>query len=322
MKNYAMNAWLIIFLLVLVISIGFLFFRKKSDMNLECTVPLTISEETSHILVPVTIQDSTYLFLWDTGAEFSLILEDKIDDVPLEIMLRSSTDTIKVAREVRIESSSIAGLVDFRVGCFNIDGQIRVKNHRELDKLDAQIIGVIGQDIISQFCWKLDLKKKLFTISYLDTKDISSDSLSTIVIPFNYFPATSKAPYFNFTLSGKNYSLLFDTGFSFVMNTNDGETIQSIMILNKKDNDLGDKSRRKITFLRDLYPDEEQKIILLDYLDIQGHTFNNVYINLESMRENLNICTVHFLQLFDVIYYDPVNKSVTFYYKGGIKDSI
>jgi len=320
-----MKTSLILFLLVLVVGISFLFFRKKRNMSLECTVPLTISEKTSHILVPVTIQDSTYLFLWDTGAEISLILKDKIDDVPLEILPRRSTDTIKVAREVRIESSAIAELVDFRVGCFNIDGQIRVKNHKELDKLDAQITGIIGQDIISQFCWKLDWRKNVFTISdldtNLDTKDVSSDGLSKLVIPFNYFPATSKAPYFNFTFAGKNYSFLFDSGFSFVMN-NDGETIRSVMIFNKKDNDLGDKSRRKITFSRDLYPDEEQKVILLDYLDIQGHTFNNVYINLESLRENLNICTVHFLELFDEIYYDPLNKVVTFYYKDGIKDSI
>ncbi|WGQ15004.1 hypothetical protein [Sphingobacterium faecium] len=92
MKKYLYLIFLIIFLFIAYKFIA----QNMPPKRFEYEIPLIQSSTSSKILIPVTMKDSTYLFLWDTGSETSMILKNqaKLRNIPIEMLAKKGTDTV------------------------------------------------------------------------------------------------------------------------------------------------------------------------------------------------------------------------------------
>ncbi|MEN5231841.1 hypothetical protein [Sphingobacterium faecium] len=263
------------------------------------------------------MKDSTYLFLWDTGAEHSIILKDQVTlrNIPIELLNIKGTDSIQHSREILLVESEIANMDYAKIGKFKIPAQqIRVNQFSKLkDKHKPAIVGLIGQDIISTLHWKIDFQKKIIKISNLDFPEEKTEK-QTIHLPFFNQSKFSKVPFFNLKLNSDNVeNFLFDTGWSnsITIKSIDTFKVSPSLVFNKNINKIQFSSNRTIELEDQSSKKEHKKIMTLDSISINNYEFKNFVISEEHVKD-FNFCTFHFLELFPRMYYNPDKKNITF----------
>ncbi|MFD2902504.1 hypothetical protein [Sphingobacterium anhuiense] len=263
------------------------------------------------------MKDSTYLFLWDTGADASIILKDqvKLRNIPIEILNFKAIDTLHHSQETFFVESEIANMEYATIGEYKIPAQqIRVNQFSKIkDNHKAGIVGVIGQDIISTLHWKIDFQKKIIKISNLKFPEEKTEKRALVIPYFNNLKF-SKVPFFTLNFDGNmKGDFLFDTGWSnsITIKTNKIFTLSPSLVFNKNTNKIKFNSLRTVE-LEDQSPKKRhKKIMTLDSITINNYEFKNFVIGEEYLKD-FNFCTFHFLQLFQRMYYNPDEKKITF----------
>lgn len=151
----------------------------------------------SVIVLPVEINGASKNFLFDTGADFSLIQRDTIISKTQKYG-GASKRKMKLGNEI-IKNITI-GNVTF-INTYALNG--------DLVGLKEQIPnfgGIIGQSIITKANWLIDYRNKRLVVS---SNDLSDNTFQKIAIK-----RSDGAPYMFITIDGKNYKVIIDTGSS------------------------------------------------------------------------------------------------------------
>lgn len=283
----------------------------------EYEIPLIQSSTSSKILIPVTMKDSTYLFLWDTGSETSMILKNqaKLRNIPIEMLAKKGTDTVTHVREILFVDTEVAAMDYAKIGSFQIPPQeIRINQFSKLkDRHKPEIVGLIGQDIISTLHWKFDFQKKIIKISNLEFPEEKSEEKS-FILPIVNVVKNSKIPFFKLKF-GKELEddFLFDTGMAdgIIINSIDTFSVNPALVINKNKNNFEFISKRTIDLQDQSKKKIHKKFKTLDTLIINNHVFKDFVISEEHLMD-FNFCTFRFVEMFSKMYYNPEEKRVTF----------
>lgn len=308
----------VLIIITILFSIVTVIIKKNQKITrFEYEIPLIQSTSSSKILIPVTMKDSTYLFLWDTGADATMLLKDQVKfrNIPIEILNFKGIDTLHHSQETFFVESEIANMNYASIGEYKIPAQqIRVNQFSKLkDNHKEGIVGVIGQDIISTLHWKIDFQKKIIKISNLKFPEEKGEKRALVLPYFNNLKF-SKVPFFTLNF-GENMKgdFLFDTGWSnsIKLKTKNSFTLAPTLIFNKNTNKIKFNSQRIIELEDQRSKNGYKKIMTLDSLAINNYKFKNFVIGEEYLKD-FNFCTFNFLELFHRMYYNPDEKKITF----------
>lgn len=180
------------------------------------------------MLVPCEFEGETKNFLFDTGAELTVVVRDSIF---------GERFTVRGATKRTMESGSET-LSSLKIG--DVDFVNTFANNSKLDGLKEKIPdfgGIMGRPIINKANWLIDTKNKTFAIS---DRDLSDDS-------FVDLPMEGKkggAPYTLLTIEGKEYKVILDFGSSSTFNVPNDTELASILL---SKHDFKDHSRKRYT---------------------------------------------------------------------------
>lgn len=172
------------------------------------TIPFASKPFSNIVQLETTVKHKDYKFIFDTGTTKSLINSE----IPSE---RISEDTTYFLDIINQRHSALQVVVDtIKIG------KIKVVNKNYVHQRNLNIDGLLGNDIIGNLVWKIDLlNRKVFV-----TKDIKNLDITEEGIPF-----IRKGPYIAIrcSISGVELDLIIDTGYSgFIsMNKNMSDTL-------------------------------------------------------------------------------------------------
>lgn len=173
-------------------------FEGISDFNYENPFSL--------ILIKVNIKGKDYQFVFDTGAQTTVISKKLANDITL-----SSRNSINV-RDVHETSQTLeVGLIDtVQIGEISYTGVGVLVNDFENNPVFSclNIDGILGINVIKLNNWKIDYQNQSFSISGIDNKhDVSETEIS---IPFVSGPGG--IPFVNLFISGQKEQFMLDMG--------------------------------------------------------------------------------------------------------------
>ncbi|TYA84248.1 pepsin/retropepsin-like aspartic protease family protein [Seonamhaeicola marinus] len=154
------------------------------------------------IVLPCNMNGSTKNFLFDTGAQLTVIQRDSI--FGKRFVVRGATN--------RTTESGSETIKDFKIGTVNFTNTFA--NNSNLVGLKEQIPnfgGVIGRPIIDKANWLINYPEKLLEIS---NKNLVDKSFYKLPMEFT----KTGAPYTFLTINGKQYKTIIDLGSSSTLN--------------------------------------------------------------------------------------------------------
>ena len=149
------------------------------------------------MIVPAEIDGVSKNFLFDTGAQFTMIQRDTIID---------SSVTIDGASKRSIEGGSEV-INSFKIGRLDFNGTFATNS--DMIGLKEQIPnfgGILGQPIINKANWLIDYPNKKIQIS---NEHLADETFETIKIKTN-----GGSPYTYITIHGIKYKVIIDFGSS------------------------------------------------------------------------------------------------------------
>lgn len=151
----------------------------------------------SVIILPVTINNNSKSFIFDTGADFTVIQRDSIFGSSIKV---SGATNRKMKMGKEYVTSIKIGDVDFQ-NTFTLNG--------DLEGLKEQIPnfgGLIGQPIISKANWLIDYPNKKISLS---NQNLVDDTFTNIKIK-----REAGAPYTFISIDGEEHKVIIDFGSS------------------------------------------------------------------------------------------------------------
>jgi len=153
--------------------------------------------------VPIQINGIEHYFIFDTGAECTVIREDEGDKLD---KTNSTTDTLNDSFDkVTIQTKYF--VKSFKIGCSNLNNQSLVAFPNSSFFNCLGIEGVLGVDIIKQFDWLIDFENQY--LIKIDTSSSNKDISDYFALNFyeNGF-----RPRIKLRIGDKIIDLLFDSG--------------------------------------------------------------------------------------------------------------
>lgn len=213
------------------------------------------------MLVPCEFEGATKNFLFDTGAELSVVVRDSIFGQRFSV--RGATN-----RTMENGSETLPLLKISEVAFVNT-----FANNSKLEGLKEQIPnfgGVLGRPIINKTNWLIDTRNKTVEIS---DRDLSDESF----IDLPMLGKKGGAPYTSLTIDGKDYKVIMDFGSSSTFNVPEGTALAEALMNRVV---FRDSSRNRYTVggLQTI----TEKVGSVPSISIGGLEFQNV-------RTNINI---------------------------------
>ncbi len=257
------------------------------------------------LAIPLEIEDSTYYFIWDTGASKSDIDPNVVESLRIRNKSTKKRITVKGVYGEMTDSFNIEK-VFCRLGEFHVNIPFRVMNakHMELAELgDTYIKGVIGQDLIAKYNWLFDLRESKVTVSKRAIDIPDYDDLSGLSLSFS-IPRRTPIIELELDSVGNNVPFTFDTGFfhkaNLLMDSMKFLLYPSFSITN-------DLACNPILQNKALFKFSE--LFLYDSLKINNFQFHNISFANDN-RYKKNYITASFIFQFEKMYYDSKNKEV------------
>ncbi len=172
--------------------------QKKGTVNPEeFNYETTFTTLKNIIMLPVEINGVTKNFLFDTGADYSVVQRDSIFGKTTKISGASKRET-KMGKEY---------ISSMKIGAINFSNTIAL--HGDLIGLKEQIPdfgGLIGQPIINKANWFIDYPRKKIRIT---NQNIADNSFKTLEIH-----RENGTPYTYISINGAAYKVIIDFGSS------------------------------------------------------------------------------------------------------------
>ncbi|WP_128544533.1 aspartyl protease family protein [Larkinella soli] len=182
---------------------------------------IPFQERMGNLLIPVTIGQETYNYIFDSGAHFSVT--DSIRRLnhfnqKLTVQLGSANQLKSKVAVTRIDQLKTAGIAFKKVGAFVLDfdqaPRIRCLTHG----------GLFGSSLIRKYVWQIDYQRK---------KIIATDQFSKIHLPQNTIriPVSLDKrgfPFIHLHVNGQSVRFLFDLGFGGLFSLTEGVARQLV----------------------------------------------------------------------------------------------
>ena len=181
---------------LLIIGCSITKLQKHGDIeNEEFNYTVDFSTAKGLVLIPAIINGEQKNFLFDTGADLSII-QRSVPTGKISKISGASKRKVELGEEI-IESIKI-GHVNFR------NTYVWNGNLKDLNEQIDNFGGIIGQPIISKANWLINYPQKKLTIS---NENLTDNSFQNIEIK-----RKGGAPYVNITINGIAYKVIIDLG--------------------------------------------------------------------------------------------------------------
>jgi len=260
------------------------------------------------IFIPVTINDSVFQFVFDTGASHNLI-----DSVLAQKMGLNTDSTVfcKITRHASFMYDTISfAHQNISIGNLKTNGIFAVKEFKGLSLEDIQlkhgIEAVLGMEIIGQFNWLFNFSDKTVTVSEdkIKTPTFLDDQILTFA-----WNGKSGITCVDLTLDDITIqNVIFDTGYGVcpIQFFDRNEKID--IVFSKTDIEAFNIKRNKQNVSVTI-PIEEGKVIIFDSLKINNFTMKGIFA-LEQKDYYQTIITASFIRRFRSMYFDSQNKKI------------
>jgi archaellin len=244
-----------------------------------------------HIFIDVMINQRKYNFLFDTGAELTIIDEETINDLQFlnigEAKASGNSFSTQNLKLIEIPKISLSNVDFLNTGA--MIQNITLKKYYGC----FEINGIIGNNLMRKANWQIDYKNKIIRI----TDDFKKIKMSEITIPIKMNAKETGNIYFDIGINGIFSKFTFDTGSNWQITTS-SKKFKSFQEQNKNLQFV--KKGNEYEFIADL--------LTLDKINLK-----NKIITLEN--RNLSLLGNGFFENYtlsidwinDVIYFDPIN---------------
>jgi len=258
--------------------------QNKGDVEtMEFNYSLEFSTAKGLVLIPVKINGVEKNFIFDTGADLTMIQRDSLRGNISKIS-GASNRKMDVGQEI-VESLKI-GNINFRnTYAWNAD----------LDGLKNQISnfgGIIGQPVINKANWLINYPSKKLEIS---NKNLVDDSYQSLVIK-----QKGGAPYTYLFINGEKYKVIIDLGSTSSFNIPRDSKLAA-KILNTHNFKDHERERYTVGGLESI----KEKVGYLSNIELGNIEFNNVETTINNSSQ-LRI-GIRFFEEY-AIYVDNINK--------------
>lgn len=165
------------------------------DSSFIDTIPFSSTPNSNIILLDIVVDKKPYSFIFDTGTETTLINSS----IPSTTV---SGDSV-FFKDVFSQSHSVHQVM---VDTLTL-GKIKVVHKDSYQQRSLNIDGIIGDDIIQEFVWKVDLYNRNMYVS----KDINNFKIEGKGIPFKRY---GQFILIICQINGKDIELIVDTGYN------------------------------------------------------------------------------------------------------------
>ena len=324
--------------LVIISFLTSLFFLSKHDYIITDTFksicrnlkPLQNTETAfysyeNYIFIPITINGQTFRFLWDTGYSYSTISENFAKNI--SVKKTSTTREVATLQTKKIEIDTISEKIEWSIKSLKLNSQFTITDYFHFLP-NHSLDGIIGQDIISQFCWFFDLINSTVQIS---SKPIKIEEEPSFSLNLLYSDASYCNILFNDTISSL---IFFDTGMDGILSRHENKQLKYDFMLISADtvnslwsylHSLSISQKSKHIFEKPHITNQDTIMIpfcaIIDSLKIDDfepfttlvmHDVNDFYRSKEKQGIS-GVITTSFLKRFSKMYYDPFNKIIKFY---------
>jgi predicted aspartyl protease len=167
--------------------------------------------ENKHIFIDVEINGEIYYFLFDSGADFSVIDPSFIKNLDYKKVAKVGArgSSIKAQKAELVELSAIRiSNVEFKsIGAALMDLSF-INNDYPCSP--RPIVGVIGANILRKSNWQIDFANKKIVFS----DNLNNLNLSSKVIELKIIPKSWGSPFANLNINGVKKTFRLDTGSS------------------------------------------------------------------------------------------------------------
>ncbi len=261
-------------------------FPKNTD---QVEIPFTYSTN-GHIITSMTFSEDTLSFIIDTGSEISLVQQGTGRKYSTrKYNIRDASETIEKLSEVKIEE----------IGWGEVF--LKNKNFATHDFSSKQYDGIIGNDILRNFCIKVDNASKKIIL----TLNNNIQKAKGIHLPFSL---RNNSIYIDANLAGSKREFILDTGFNLEL------LIDSISYNNINNKDLSQKvwSFKSNTGFKEWGRSNiDSTFLILSDLRIKDKTFSDVIITYKKSIQK-NIIGSTFLQRFESYTINYLDSTVCF----------
>lgn len=253
-------------------------------------IDMLFNEELNQITIPLTINNSSHVFLFDNACQASILFAEREEFSQYNIIGKSwlidadgHKDTVYIAKE----KIKITGL--------GIKSKIKLLLTKQPKILaDLGISGIIGNDIIAQYNWLLDFKKKKID-TYRNIQGLTKEKLIKIAD----FRGKDGMLYSRLYLNQYADTFQIDLGFNQTL-------LSSKQPLNYQAEYI------KVTYTESLTHKsiDTLSIFLADTLCFAtNHAFSHVPIYVDSSAKS-KLIGIDFLKQFETIYMDNASNSL------------
>lgn len=275
----------IFIIIILILTIGCSITRHRKDgsiLNKEFHYKTSFTTLKSIIVLPVAVNGTTKNFLFDTGADLSLLQKDNVTGKTVKVN-GASNRKIKTGKGY-VKSIQIGDINFLNTYALNSD-------LKGLKEQIANFGGLIGQPIISKANWLIDYPNQNIEISNTHLVD---DSYQSIKIK-----REDGAPYIYLTINDKKHKTIIDLGSSSTFSIPKDSKLASEVLnaYNFEDNE------REIYTLGGIQKIKE-KVGVLPSIKIESIEFKNVKTDVKptsQLRIGNNFFKDH------IIYIDNIN---------------
>jgi|SRR5690606_1169763 len=277
--------WIITLLLLIVTcELGFPQSKRKSQNKYNQLINSGIVEKGEFtvlpvkywkdlLIIPVTIDNKEYSFLFDSGAMISLISGGIVDNSKV-LGNYSITDDLGNKKEIDLlyKDISIGDIKLSKIGCGKFD--FTVIEEQTCLKID----GILGANAINLLNWKINPTKNEVECS---KESFHIDDTNSIVLEYQLYAGL--LPLVKMNLNNEPFWTLIDWGFSGYLQLNDSlfyKTKKSAIFplkfgIGKKDYTING------------FVESEYRLSKIDSLFIDGVLYQNLYVNISKEKPAL-----------------------------------
>ncbi|NDV45733.1 hypothetical protein D0T49_01540 [Paludibacter sp. 221] len=268
-----------------------------------------------YIYLPVTIADSMFVFLFDTGTGMNFIDIENVDGM-LTDSVYVSKQKMYLARSV-FEDSVAISKIDYSIGNLKLNNFMLLDGYKRYMHPKRYAAGILGGDVINQYNWLFYFDNDFVKISRrtLKINKLKNDRILSL-----NFKLLDLKTYVDLNVGGISIdNVMFDAGYKYYIDTalpgslteklSGVDIILSDSVFTNLTNNL--TSSGYVVHFNETY-----KGIILDSIQINDFTMHSVFAATIPDNENYasrTYITSNFVRRFRMMYYDSENKKIDLY---------
>lgn len=284
----------------------------------------------NRILIPIEINGIICNFVWDTGADSTMVSKSIMTKCNIE---SSGQEVIGIMYTNKTESQfEVSKPVLLKIGDFEINSNVVISpNSLRFDFDMVTIDGILGQDIISKYYWLFDLDTNTAIISNREIpQSTEPDFILTLFKDFHSDPSVNRKPVAGVRFNDILQPSFFDSGMSgkalFAPESNEENYISSDILIAMPDSsnlDFLDQFTRSlgqsmIRITGSNNENETPKLLHIIAPNLELNDLNPAVFFISTEVDNyhkipLIYLTANFMRRFGRMYYDPHDRKVEFY---------